>query len=72
LSYWPPARDDFQGWERWVNKNGPEPAIRRISNGRPEGLVDALHLLGNGLVPQVAATAFLSLAERAGLLNELS
>ena len=38
-----------------------------MSDGPPQGLADALHLGGNGLVPQCAAEAWGQLIERAGL-----
>jgi DNA (cytosine-5)-methyltransferase 1 len=60
----PPARDDADGWQRWTASGGPQPAVRRITDGRPVGLADALHLGGNGLVPQVAAEAFRQLSTR--------
>ena len=60
----PPRPDDAAGWEAWTANGGPQPAIRRGPNGRPEGLADALHLGGNGLVPQVAAEAFRQLSGR--------
>lgn len=69
---WPPRPDDTDGWRRWVAAGGPEPQIRRSTSrgsvqlGRPPGLADALHLLGNGLVPAVAAAALAALATRAG------
>ena len=60
----PPGPDDRAGWEAWTASGGPQPAICRGPNGRPEGLADALHLGGNGLVPQVAAEAFRQLSNR--------
>ena len=60
----PPGPDDAAGWERWTASGGPQPAIRRGPDGRPEGLADALHLGGNGLVPQAAAEAFRQLYNR--------
>jgi DNA (cytosine-5)-methyltransferase 1 len=60
----PPGPDDRAGWERWTASGGPQPAIRRGPDGRPEGLADALHLGGNGLVPQAAAEAFRQLYNR--------
>lgn len=60
----PPRPDDAAGWQAWTASGGPQPAIRRGPNGRPEGLADALHLGGNGLVPQVAAEAFRQLRNR--------
>ena len=64
---WPPTRDDVAGWARWSSRGGPQPSIRRSTDGRPPGLADALHLGGNGLVPGVAALATLKLARRAGV-----
>ena len=64
---WPPRRDDHDGWREWIAAGGPEPALRRVADGPPRGLADALHLGGNGLVPQVAATALIELARRAGV-----
>jgi DNA (cytosine-5)-methyltransferase 1 len=63
-SSFPPTPDDIDGWERWCAAGGPKPAVRRGPDGRPEGLADALHLGGNGLVPQVAAEAFRQLRNR--------
>ena len=60
----PPGPDDAAGWEAWTANGGPQPAIRRGPDGRPEGLADALHLGGNGLVPQAAAEAFRQLSGR--------
>ena len=60
----PPGPDDRAGWEAWAADGGPQPAIRRGPDGRPEGLADALHLGGNGLVPQAAAEAFRQLYNR--------
>lgn len=64
---WPPARGDHDGWSEWIAAGGPEPALRRITHGPPRGLAEALHLGGNGLVPQVAAAALIELARRAGV-----
>jgi site-specific DNA-cytosine methylase len=65
----PPGPDRISAWP------GPEPAIRRGTHGVACGLdggvpclhwrVDRLRLGGNGVVPQQAAYAFQSLAERA-------
>ena len=60
----PPRPEDEMGWVLWRGSGGPQPAVRRGPNGRPEGLADALHLGGNGLVPQVAAEAFRQLLNR--------
>lgn len=66
----PPRRGDERGWERWIAAGGPEPSLRRSADGvtgrlvKPAGIADQLHLLGNGLVPQVAAEAFAQLSRR--------
>ena len=62
---WPPTRDDQTGWAQYLAKGGPEPAVRRGADGAPRWLADRLHLGGNGLVPQAAAHALLTLAKRA-------
>lgn len=62
----PPRPDDAAGWEAWTASGGPQPAVRRGPHGRPAGLADALHLGGNGLVPQAAAEALKQLLKRAG------
>ena len=57
---WPPGPDeDWGGIEE-----SAQPAIRRVAHGLPFRL-DRLCALGNGVVPVVAAKAFLALAERA-------
>lgn len=66
-SCWPPARDDIDGWRQYIASGGPQPSLCRGVDGRPAGLADALHLGGNGLVPAVAASALIALAERAGI-----
>lgn len=66
----PPTPDDHVGWVEWLAGGGPEPQIRREPHGpteklvRSPGLGEQLHLLGNGVVPQCAAAAFATLAER--------
>lgn len=69
LPLWPPPNDDDTTWERVIAADGPQPSIRRMADGTT-GRLDRLHSLGNGVVPLVAASAFLSLAQRAGLLDE--
>ncbi len=64
---WPPGRDDADGWRHYIAAGGPEPSVRRGTDGRPAGLADALHLGGNGLVPVVAARALVELADRLGV-----
>lgn len=59
----PPGRSD-EGWDRWTTAGGPEPVLRRRSDGPPNGLADALHLGGNGLVPQCATEAIRQLVMR--------
>ncbi len=62
--------EDFRTWpppptyrvDEWPT--GFEPAVRRVADGLPFRL-DRLCALGNGVVPVVAAKAFLALAERA-------
>jgi DNA (cytosine-5)-methyltransferase 1 len=63
-SQWPPTRDG--DWAGYISQGGPEPSIRRGTDGPPKGLADALHLGGNGLVPAVAAAAFIELLNRLG------
>ena len=60
----PPRPDDRHGWEQWITESGPQPSIRRSTDGPPLGLADALHLGGNGLVPQCATEAFRQLCNR--------
>ena len=61
-STWPPTRDG--DWEQYIAQGGPKPALRRTTNGPTQGLADTLHLGGNGLVPAVAAAAFIELLNR--------
>jgi len=63
---WPPRPDDHDGWAEWIAQGGPQPVLRRQSNGPPTGLADALHLGGNGLVPAAAREAFRQLCQRNG------
>ena len=62
---WPPGPDDRAGWQKWIATGLPEPSICRSIDGPPEWLADALHLGGNGLVPQCATEAFAQLCDRA-------
>ena len=57
----PPRPDDLDGWQRW---EGPQPGVRRRADGVTPWLADALHLGGNGLVPQCAREAWNQLTER--------
>ena len=67
LHSWPPGRNAYEEWRDFVDEGGPEPGICRVVDGRPEGMAESITLGGNGLVPQMAAKAFLELAERVGL-----
>lgn len=63
LPLWPPRPTDTDGWR---NPALPQPSVRRTSDGLAYRL-DRLHAIGNGVVPLVAAVAFIRLAERARL-----
>lgn len=60
----PPRPDDTDGWADYIATGGPEPGVRRGTDGPPAWLADALHLGGNGLVPQCAREAWNQLTER--------
>lgn len=61
---YPPLPDDITGWEQWLRDGGPQPAVRRSTDGATKWLADALHLGGNGIVPQCGAEAIRQLNER--------
>lgn len=61
---WPPGPDDHTGWADYIAAGGPQPVVRRSTDGPPLGLADALHLGGNGLVPECAAEAWRQLLAR--------
>ncbi|MFI4977577.1 MAG: DNA cytosine methyltransferase [Solirubrobacterales bacterium] len=70
----PPGPDDRDAWIRILAERpdlapAVEPAVRGVVDGMAYR-VDRLRLTGNGVVPMVAATAFVALADRAGLLKE--
>jgi DNA (cytosine-5)-methyltransferase 1 len=67
---WPPGPEDKSAWLQ-VRERTPhlEPAIRRVANGIPDR-VDRLRALGNGVLPLVAAHAFATLANAAGILSD--
>jgi DNA (cytosine-5)-methyltransferase 1 len=70
---WPPGPGDADGWRRWLEgAPGTEPALRRSADGLAGGVdgdwnaqrTERLRLLGNGVVPLVAAHAFRTLKAR--------
>lgn len=64
---WPPGPGDTEGWRDYLAAGGPLPALRRGVDGSAEGLeyrADRLRCLGNGVVPQVAARAWVELRQR--------
>lgn len=61
---WPPDQVDFAGWrELLAVEPGLEPAVRRDADGLASRL-DRVRCIGNGVVPVVAAVAFLRLLDR--------
>lgn len=64
VSRFPPGPDDEEGWRKWIAGGGPEPGIRRGTDG-PTDRVDRLCCLGNAVVPAQAAHAIQMLARRA-------
>ena len=60
----PPGPSDADGWREYIRQGGPEPVVLGGTDGDAERL-DRIHAAGNGVVPLVAATAFVRLAERA-------
>lgn len=63
----PPGPDDTAGWIDYLaGSPEAEPAVRFPTHGNT-GRLDELFLLGNGVVPIVAAKAFLVLAKRLGM-----
>lgn len=67
LGFFPPGPDDHDGWQEWIEAGGPQPGLRGDAHG-VAARMDRLHAIGNGVVPLVAATAFVRLARRAGLV----
>lgn len=83
---WPPGPED-DGLDAWAKRNpNLAPALRVESGlrGRTDGVraglgeshpldyrTEQLHAYGNGVVPQTVALAFLTLAERLGLIRDV-
>lgn len=60
----PPRRDDLDEWRRVLAiRPDLEPSVRRVAHGRADRN-DRLRVLGNSVVPDVAARAFVVLAQR--------
>jgi len=70
----PPGSDDADGWRDYLERYpdlapAVESPVRRGADGLADGLVDSvradsLRLLGNGVVPEQAAAAFVELYQR--------
>ncbi len=71
LGHFPPAKNDFEAWTR-VLARVPEaqPAVCELAERTPARM-DRLRVLGNGVVPLVAAHAFRTLAGRLGVSEDL-
>lgn len=66
----PPGPDDADGWRAYLEHSPEtEPAVCFPADGT-SGRMDELFLLGNGVVPIVAAYAFVVLAQRLGAETE--
>ena len=59
----PPARNDTEGWSRWVERGLPKPIIRGGNDGSAHR-VDRLRTLGNSVVPQCVTLAYTVLLDR--------
>ena len=68
--FWPPGPQDAEGWRHYLAAGGPAPAFSKLrgsSDGIPAGMefrADRLRCLGNGVVPQTAELAWLTLKAR--------
>lgn len=65
----PPRRGDADAWKAWTERDGPQPGVRRGSDGvssRMDGFAsrNRLKALGNAVVPQVAEIVGRRIAER--------
>lgn len=64
LPIWPPRPSDAEGWGKVIQS---DPTLKPAICGMADGMahrVDRLRLCGNGVVPVVAAVAFLALRKR--------
>ena len=73
LGVFPPGPGDFAAWDAILREHPElapaiEPQIQQLVDGAPSRS-DQLRLIGNGVVPLVAATAFSLLAEAAGYVK---
>lgn len=69
LGPFPPGRSDFDGWRRVLEAEPRlKPALRRVADGMAPW-VDRLRLCGLGVVPVVAAYAFITLADALGVVS---
>lgn len=60
---WPPGPDDAEGWIKYLAAGGPQPALRRGSDGLRRR-VDRLRGLGNAVVPAQGERAIRELVRR--------
>ena len=74
VSLYPPGPNDHEGWAYMFNvMPEAQPTFCRDVNGLMPGMDRRLRAIGNGVVPAVAATAWLNLTEKlTGVINENS